>query len=76
MKCMCLVSRRYLYERLSAVPDVTIYGPSPKQAGARGRAALSAFNVAGLHPTDLSTLLDASGVAIRTGHHCTQPLHK
>lgn len=35
----------YLYERLSKVQGVTIYGPSPKQAGARGRASLAAFNV-------------------------------
>jgi len=66
----------YLHERLSAVPGVTVYGPTPKQAGARGRASLAAFNVQGLHATDVSTLLDMSGVAVRSGHHCTQPLHR
>lgn len=66
----------YLYERLAALPDITIYGPNLKQAGSRGRAALAAFNVSGLHATDISTLLDASGVAVRSGHHCTQPLHR
>lgn len=64
----------YLYERLSAVPRVTIYGPPP--SAPRGRAALASFNVAGLHATDVSTLLDSAGVAVRSGHHCTQPLHR
>jgi cysteine desulfurase/selenocysteine lyase len=53
------------------VPVVTLYGPPPGSP----RAALAAFNVTGLHATDVSTLLDASGVAVRSGHHCTQPLH-
>jgi len=64
----------YLYEQLSTVPGVTIYGPKPDAKG--GRAALCSFNVEGLHATDLSTLLDASGVAVRSGHHCTQPVHR
>lgn len=64
----------YLYERLASVPGVTIYGPPPSVP--RGRASLAAFNVGGLHATDVSTLLDAAGVAVRSGHHCTQPLHR
>jgi cysteine desulfurase/selenocysteine lyase len=64
----------YLYERLRAVDGVTIYGPPP--SAPRGRAALAAFNVDGLHATDVSTLLDSAGVAVRSGHHCTQPLHR
>jgi cysteine desulfurase/selenocysteine lyase len=64
----------YLYERLAAVEGVTIYGPPP--SARRGRAALAAFNVEGLHATDVSTLLDNAGVAVRSGHHCTQPLHR
>jgi cysteine desulfurase/selenocysteine lyase len=64
----------YLYERLSSLERVTIYGPPP--SAPRGRAALASFNVAGLHATDVSTLLDAAGVAVRSGHHCTQPLHR
>ena len=60
----------YLYDTLrSRVPGITIYGPE------RSRSALAAFNVRGLHATDVSTLLDASGVAVRSGHHCCQPLH-
>lgn len=67
---------RYLYERTAKVNGVKVYGPSPASAGQRGRAALATFNVEGLHATDLSTLLDASGVAVRSGHHCTQPVHR
>ena len=67
----------YLYERLSGVSGVRIYGPSPERALAGGgRASLSAFNVEGLHATDVSTILDQAGVAVRSGHHCTQPLHR
>lgn len=60
----------YLWERMKSVNGVTLYGPAP--GGKRGRAALATFNVEGLHATDVSTLLDTSGVAIRSGHHCTQ----
>ena len=49
---------------------VTIYGPSH-----RDRAALAAFNVDGLHGSDVAAILDQAGVAIRSGHHCTQPAH-
>ena len=53
------LSHSYLYERLSHVPRVTVYGPSPSSASGkrRGRASLSAFNVEGLHATDVSTML-------------------
>ncbi len=66
---------KYLFEQLATVPNVTIYGPKP-QADGSGRAALAAFTVEGLHANDLSTLMDQSGIAIRSGHHCTQPLHR
>mmetsp|Transcript_36924 Transcript_36924/g.91223 ORF Transcript_36924/g.91223 Transcript_36924/m.91223 type:complete len:504 (+) Transcript_36924:134-1645(+) len=62
----------YLYERLRGVDGVTVYGPPPEV----GRASLAAFNVAGLHANDVCTLLDQAGVACRSGHHCTQPLHR
>ncbi|KAL0038000.1 hypothetical protein WJX79_009172 [Trebouxia sp. C0005] len=62
----------YLYQQLSSLNKLTIYGPKPS----RGRAALCSFNVEGLHATDISTLLDQEGVAVRSGHHCTQPLHR
>ena len=62
----------YLYDRLSEVDKVTVLGPPD---GTR-RAALCAFYVDGVHPSDLSTFLDMEGVAIRAGHHCCQPLHQ
>ncbi|MGB7087836.1 MAG: SufS family cysteine desulfurase [Phormidesmis sp.] len=65
----------HLYERLSALPQVTLYGPQP-QADGSGRAAIATFTVDDVHAQDLSTFLDQSGVAIRSGHHCTQPLHR
>lgn len=65
----------YLYEQMQAIPEVKLYGPMPKADGS-GRAALATFTVDGVHAQDLSTLLDQSGVAIRSGHHCTQPLHR
>ncbi|NJN29783.1 MAG: SufS family cysteine desulfurase [Synechococcales cyanobacterium RM1_1_8] len=65
----------YLYEQLQGIEGLTLYGPKPKADGS-GRAAIATFTVEGLHPNDLATLLDQSGIAIRTGHHCTQPLHR
>ncbi|MEO1619734.1 MAG: SufS family cysteine desulfurase [Cyanobacteria bacterium J06632_3] len=64
----------YLYEQISQVPQVTLYGPKPAADGS-GRAAIATFTVDGVHAQDLSTFLDQSGIAIRSGHHCTQPLH-
>jgi cysteine desulfurase/selenocysteine lyase len=65
----------YLYRQLETVPELTTYGPLP-QAGGKGRAALATFTAQDLHANDLATMLDQSGVAIRSGHHCTQPLHR
>ena len=65
----------YLFEKLRQIPDITIYGPQPNADG-EGRAALASFTVENLHPNDLSTMLDEAGVAIRSGHHCAQPLHQ
>jgi cysteine desulfurase / selenocysteine lyase len=65
----------YLYEKLISIPGVKIYGNKPTKDG-EGRAALAAFNVEGIHASDLATLLDREGIAIRSGHHCTQPLHR
>jgi cysteine desulfurase/selenocysteine lyase len=59
---------QYAVDRLSEVEGVTIYGPRVRRAG------LVTFNLAGVHPHDLATVLDAEGVAIRAGHHCCQPL--
>jgi cysteine desulfurase/selenocysteine lyase len=65
----------YLFQKLQQIPEVRIYGPQP-QADGSGRAALAAFTTGSVHPHDLSTILDQTGVAIRAGHHCTQPLHR
>jgi cysteine desulfurase / selenocysteine lyase len=65
----------YLYERLAEIPQVKTYGPLPNSKGEK-RAALASFTAGEVHPHDLSTILDQAGVAIRAGHHCTQPLHR
>ncbi|KAG8379296.1 hypothetical protein BUALT_Bualt07G0073700 [Buddleja alternifolia] len=65
----------YLYDRLLTVPNVRIYGPAPSRT--INRAALCSFNVEDVHPTDIATFLDQQhSVAIRSGHHCAQPLHR
>lgn len=64
---------RPLFLQLRSIDGVTIYGPNPHTHP--HRAALAAFNVAGLHASDVSALLDSAGVAVRAGHHCAQPLH-
>jgi cysteine desulfurase / selenocysteine lyase len=65
----------YLFKKLETIPGIRIYGRKPTPEG-KGRAALAAFNVEGIHASDLATLLDHEGIAIRSGHHCTQPLHR
>jgi cysteine desulfurase / selenocysteine lyase len=53
---------------LSALPDVRLFGPP-----GRGAPVVS-FEIAGVHPHDVATVLDRQGVALRGGHHCAQPL--
>ncbi|CAH9146796.1 unnamed protein product [Cuscuta epithymum] len=66
---------RYLFDSLSSVPNARIYGPAPSQTVKR--AALCSFNIKDVHPTDIATFIDQQhGVAIRSGHHCAQPLHR
>lgn len=65
----------YLFKQLNQIPAIRIYGPQPQDDGS-GRAALAAFTAGDIHPHDLATLLDQAGIAIRSGHHCTQPLHR
>ncbi|MCA1991370.1 MAG: cysteine desulfurase [Coleofasciculus sp. S288] len=65
----------HLFEKLHEIPDLKVHGPQPTADG-KGRAALASFTVGEFHPNDLSTLLDHEGIAIRSGHHCTQPLHR
>ena len=66
---------RYLFDQLAQIPQLTIYGPKPDIHG-EGRAALASFIANNVHANDLATLLDQEGIAIRSGHHCTQPLHR
>jgi cysteine desulfurase/selenocysteine lyase len=61
---------RYATERLDELPGVRIVGT------ARQKAAVLSFVLEGIHPHDVGTLLNEEGVAVRTGHHCAQPLMK
>ncbi|WP_297987188.1 cysteine desulfurase [Anoxybacillus sp.] len=60
---------QYALEQLSTIEGLTIYGP-------KERAGLVTFNIDGVHPHDVATVLDAEGIAVRAGHHCAQPLMK
>ncbi|MEW5322677.1 cysteine desulfurase [Geobacillus thermoleovorans] len=60
---------QYALERMADIEGVTVYGP-------KERAGLVTFNIDGVHPHDVATVLDAEGIAIRAGHHCAQPLMK
>ena len=59
---------RYCMEQLRTIDGVTIYGPDEPHD------AVVSFNVDGIHHLDIGTLLDRLGIAVRTGHHCAQPL--
>lgn len=65
----------YLFQQLQQIPEIRVYGPQPRKEG-KGRVALAAFSTLRVHPYDLSAILDQAGVALRAGHHCTQPLHR
>jgi cysteine desulfurase/selenocysteine lyase len=65
---------RLMFDRLGAIDGVRLLGPTPQQQPDRG--ALAAFTVEGIHANDLAALLDSAGICIRSGHHCTQPLHR
>ncbi|MGA2371609.1 MAG: cysteine desulfurase [Candidatus Korobacteraceae bacterium] len=58
----------YATESLSAMPDIRIIGTAAE------KAAVISFIIEGIHPHDIGTILDRSGIAIRTGHHCAQPV--
>ena len=59
---------RYATQKLREIKGVKIYGD------VQNKAAVISFNVIDIHPFDVGTILDKQGVAVRTGHHCTQPL--
>jgi cysteine desulfurase/selenocysteine lyase len=58
----------YAAEQLADVPGLTIHGT------AKGKGAIVSFTMDGLHPHDVATIIDRSGIAVRAGHHCAQPL--
>jgi cysteine desulfurase / selenocysteine lyase len=58
----------YAHRRLSELEGIKIYGPEENRTG------LVSFSLPDVHPHDLSQLLDEEGIAIRSGHHCAQPL--
>jgi cysteine desulfurase / selenocysteine lyase len=58
---------RHAAEALADIPDIRLYGPSD-------RVGALSFQIEGIHHYDLGTLIDQMGVAVRTGHHCCQPL--
>jgi cysteine desulfurase/selenocysteine lyase len=60
----------YALDRLAEVPGLTLYGPPVAD-----RCGVAAFNLDGVHPHDIGSILDESAVCVRAGHHCTQPLH-
>ena len=64
----------HLFACLQAIDGVRVLGPTPDQQADRG--ALATFLVDGVHANDIAALMDASGICIRSGHHCCQPLHR
>lgn len=58
----------YATEQLLAIPGLRIYGTAPD------KASVISFLLNNVHPYDTGTILDQLGIAVRTGHHCTQPL--
>jgi cysteine desulfurase / selenocysteine lyase len=60
----------YTFEKLARIPNLKIYGPMDPEA----RGGVVSFNLADIHPHDMASILDEEGVAIRSGHHCAQPL--
>jgi cysteine desulfurase/selenocysteine lyase len=65
----------HAWERLSTIEGVRLLGPSPLEHGPDVRAGLVSFVLDRPHAHDIAQLLDREGIAVRAGHHCTQPLH-
>jgi cysteine desulfurase/selenocysteine lyase len=62
---------RHAHELLAPIPGLRIFGPATEEKG-----GIVTFALAGVHPDDLSRLLDVQGIAVRAGHHCAMPLHE
>lgn len=56
--------------KLSTIPGLKIYGPKELSR----KASVISFNIEGVHPYDIGTIIDKKGIAVRTGHHCAQPI--
>ena len=66
---------RYCMEQLQTIDGMKIYGPiTQKEPSLLCKDAVVSFNVGDIHHLDMGTLLDRLGIAVRTGHHCAQPL--
>jgi cysteine desulfurase/selenocysteine lyase len=61
----------YALEALSEIEGIVLYGPPASQ-----RAGVTTFTLKGIHPHDISEIIDKDGIAIRAGHHCAMPLHQ
>ncbi len=60
----------YAYEALSEIEGVRVFGPPPGP----DKAGVISFEVVGIHPHDIATILDRTDVCVRSGHNCNQPL--
>ena len=58
----------YATKALQKIPHLKVYGTAPQ------KTAVISFNVKGIHPYDIGSILDKLGIAVRTGHHCAQPI--
>ncbi|MEW6528679.1 MAG: cysteine desulfurase [Candidatus Micrarchaeota archaeon] len=63
---------KYAMKEIQCIQGLKIFGPENIEK----RIGLIAFNIDGIHPHDIAQVLDSEGVAIRSGHHCAQPLHE
>ncbi len=63
---------QYVLKKLSALPHIKLLGPATVQ----DRAAVFSFTIEGMHPHDVSELLDKANICVRGGHHCAMPLHE
>lgn len=61
----------YALERLEEVPGISVFGPSADKKG-----GVASFTFDGIHPHDVSQIVDREGIAVRAGHHCAMPLHE
>src|SRR5690554_4500663 len=62
----------YATEKLLEIEGLKIYGPN--NSGLQNKTSVISFNIEGIHPYDIGTILDKLGIAVRTGHHCAQPI--